>query len=273
MKILVIGGTGLIGSQVVARLQRQGHTVVPAAPSTGVDVLSGEGLDLAMAGASVVVDLANSPSLADDAAMAFFRTAGRNVLAAGARAGITHHLALSVVGTERLQASGYFRAKLEQERLVRRSGLRHTIVHSTQFHEFVPRIVDAAADGDAVRLSPALVQPIASEDVAEAVSRLALQPPADSVVEIAGPERLPLVELARRLMRFTGDTRALVSDPGAPYFGATLAAETLVPGHGAWLGTRPFQEWLEGSRMGATRPRQARQAPPHPSRTGDPRWQ
>jgi uncharacterized protein YbjT (DUF2867 family) len=194
MKIVVIGGTGLIGSKVVARLRAQGHEVVPAAPSTGIDVLSGEGLDAAMQGTDVVVDLANSPSFDDDAAMAFFRSAGQNVLAAEARAGVGHHLALSVVGTEKLVASGYFRAKIEQERLIRESGQPYTIVHSTQFFEFLPGIIQSAADGGTVRLSPALVQPIASEDVAEAVDRDAhlleilpqLREPQDRLGDAAG---------------------------------------------------------------------------------------
>jgi uncharacterized protein YbjT (DUF2867 family) len=247
MKIVVIGGTGLIGSKVVARLRAQGHEVVPAAPSTGIDVLSGEGLDAAMQGTNVVVDLANSPSFEDDAAMAFFRGAGQNVLAAEARAGVTHHVALSVVGTEKLAASGYFRAKIEQERLIRESGQPYTIVHSTQFFEFLPGIIQSAADGGTVRLSPAMVQPIASEDVAEAVARQALLPPVNGIVEIAGPERDSLAGLAQRFMSVIQDPRELVSDRHARYFGAELEDDTLVPGSAAWHGALDFDRWLQQS--------------------------
>lgn len=187
MKILVIGGTGRIGSKVVARLRAQGHEALAAAPATGVDILSGEGLDAAMAGTAVVVDLANSPSFEDAAAMEFFRAAGRNIAAAESKAGVGHHVALGVVGTERLTASGYFRAKLAQEQSIRDSGIAYTIVRSTQFFEFLPGIIQSCSEGSAVRLPPALVQPIASEDVAEAVAHFAVQPPAGGIVEIAGP--------------------------------------------------------------------------------------
>lgn len=247
MKIVVIGGTGRIGSKVVARLRDQGHEVIAAAPATGINVLTGEGLDAAMAGTRVVVDLANSPSFEDAAALEFFQTAGRNVLAAEAKAGVSHHLALSVVGTEKLAASGYFRAKLAQEQLIRGSGIPYTIIHSTQFFEFLPGIIQSAADGSTVRLSPALVQPIASEDVAEAVARLALQPPANGTVEIAGPEREPLAELAQRFMTLIEDPREVVTDVRAPYFGAELDTETLVPASAAWKGSLNFERWLEQS--------------------------
>ena len=247
MKIVVIGGTGRIGSKVVARLRNQGHDVLAAAPSNGVDIVSGAGLDAAMAGARIVVDLANSPSFEDAAALDFFTTAGRNVLAAEAKAGVGHHLALSVVGTEKLTASGYFRAKLMQERLIRESGVAYTIIHSTQFFEFLPGIIASAAAGDTVRLPTALVQPIASEDVAEAVAHLALQAPANGIVDIAGPEREPLAALAQRFMAQIEDRREVIADAQAPYFGAQLDAETLVPAGAAWTGALNYERWFERS--------------------------
>lgn len=247
MKIVVIGGTGRIGSKVVARLRDQGHDVLAAAPSNGIDVVSGAGLDAAMAGAAVVIDLANSPSFEADAALDFFTKAGRNVLAAEAKAGVGHHLALSVVGTEKLSASGYFRAKLAQERLIRQSGIPYTIVHSTQFFEFLPGIVASAADGDTVRLPTALVQPIASEDVAEAVAHFALAPAANGTVDIAGPEREPLAGLAQRFMATVEDPRDVIADARAPYFGAQLDVDTLVPAGAARLGALNFDRWLEQS--------------------------
>lgn len=247
MKIVVIGGTGLIGSKVVARLTRQGHEVLAAAPSSGVNTLTGEGLDEAMAGTDVVVDLANSPSFEDQAVLDFFQTAGRNLAAAETKAGVAHHIALSVVGTDKLSASGYFRGKIAQERLIRESGIPYTIIHSTQFYEFLPGIIKAGADGGTVRLSPAFVQPIASDDVADAVTRAALGAPANGVVEIAGPERERLSELAQRLMTLTQDPRTLVSDAHALYFGAELEPDTLVPADGAWLGRIGFEGWLRSS--------------------------
>lgn len=246
MKIVVIGGTGRIGSKVVARLRDQGHEVIAAAPATGVDILTGQGLDAAMAGTRVVVDLANSPTF-DDAAVGFFRAAGQNVLAAEAKAGVGHHVALSVVGADKLATSGYFRAKLVQEDLIRASGVPYTIIHSTQFFEFLPGIIQSAADGRMVRLSPAQVQPIASEDVAEAVARIALLPPANGVVEIAGPERESLAGLAQRFMLLVEDPREVVADVHARYFGAELDDETLVPARAAWRGSLDFDHWLEQS--------------------------
>jgi uncharacterized protein YbjT (DUF2867 family) len=247
MKFVVIGGTGLIGSKVVSRLRDQGHEVVAAAPSTGINILTGEGLDAAMAGTDVVVDLANSPSFEDAAVMDFFQRAGRNVLSAEEKAGVGHHLALSVVGTEKLSASGYFRAKSAQEQLIRTSSIPYTIVHSTQFFEFLPGIIQSGADGGTVRLSPALVQPIASEDVADAVARLAMQPPANGIVEIAGPEREPLSGLAQRFMSIVQDPRELISDAHARYFGAELQDDTLVPAQATWQGALNFERWLEKS--------------------------
>ncbi|MGH8174126.1 MAG: SDR family oxidoreductase [Rhodanobacteraceae bacterium] len=245
MKIVVLGGTGRIGSKVVARLREEGHEVIAAAPTTGVDILTGDGLDSAMAGTRVVVDLSNSPSLEGDAALAFFQTAGRNVFAAEAKAGVSHHLALSVVGTEKLAANGYFRAKLAQEQLIRESAIPYTIIHSTQFFEFLPGIIQSAAEGSVVRLSPAFVQPIASEDVAEAVARIALLTPANGIVEIAGPERETLAGLAQRFMTLIEDPREVVSDVHARYFGAELDNETLVPANSAWKGSLNFDRWLE----------------------------
>ena len=245
MKIVVIGGTGRIGSKVVVRLRDRGHEVVVAAPEAGVNVLSGEGLDAAMTGASIVVDLANSPSFEDAAALRFFQTAGLNVLAAERKAGVAHHVALSVVGTDKLAASGYFRAKLAQEALIRDSGIPYTIIHSTQFFEFLPGIIQSAAEGSTIRLSPAFVQPIASEDVADAVAHLALEAPANGIVEIAGPERESLSGLAQRFMALIEDPREVVSDVHAPYFGAELEPETLVPAKAAWKGALNFERWLE----------------------------
>jgi len=247
MKFLVIGGTGLIGSKVVARLRANGHEAVPAAPSTGVDILTGAGLDAAMAGADTVIDLSNSPSFQDEAVLDFFRTAGRTILDAEARAGVKHHLALSVVGTQKLGESGYFRAKIAQEQLIRDSGRPYTIVHSTQFFEFLPGIVQSGADGQVVRLPQALIQPIAAEDVAEAVARCAQAAPVNGIVEIAGPERELLASLAQRFMSIVQDPREAVGDADARYFGARLQRDTLVPEGEAWLGAMNFERWLEQS--------------------------
>jgi uncharacterized protein YbjT (DUF2867 family) len=245
MKIVVIGGTGRIGSKVVTRLRAQGHEVVAAAPQTGVDVLSGAGLEVAMVGAGIVVDLANSPSFEDAASLEFFQTAGLNILAAEKKTGVGHHVALSVVGTAKLAASGYFRAKLAQEALIRDSGIPYTIVHSTQFFEFLPGIIQSAAVGSTIRLSPALVQPIASEDVADAVAHIALEAPVNGIVEIAGPERESLSGLAQRFMALTEDPREVVSDVHARYFGAELEPDTLVPSKSARKGVLNFDRWLE----------------------------
>ncbi len=255
MKFVVIGGTGLIGSKVVARLREQGNEVIAAAPSTGINVLTGEGLDAAMAGTDVVIDLANSPSFEDAAVLEFFTTAGRNVLAAETRAGVKHHVALSVVGTGKLTASGYFRGKQAQEKLIRESGVPYTIIHSTQFFEFLPGIIQSSADGATVRLPTALVQPIASEDVAEAVTRLSLDTPAQGIVEIAGPQREPLADLAQRFMAIVQDPREVVGDAHARYFGAELESETLVPAAPAWLGALDFEHWLEQSEFARYVPR------------------
>lgn len=246
MKIGVIGGTGLIGSKLVKRLQSSGHQAVAASPNTGVNALTGEGLDAALAGADVVVDVANSPSFEDAAVMDFFQRSGNNLLAAERKAGVRHHVALSVVGTDRLQQSGYFRAKQAQEQLVRAGGIPYTIVQSTQFFEFVDGIARCAGDGPVLRLSSAWVQPISSDDVAAAMHDAALAPPVNGTVEIAGPDRFELSDLVARFLRAKGDKREVMSDPNAPYFGAVLEPGTLVPAGQARLGAVRFESWLPG---------------------------
>ncbi|WP_088138131.1 SDR family oxidoreductase [Achromobacter xylosoxidans] len=249
MKILVIGGTGLIGSKLVKLLVERGHQAIAASPATGVNTMTGEGLDAALAGVDTVVDVANSPSFEDRAVLEFFQTSGRNLLAAEARAGVRHHVALSVVGTQRLAESGYFRGKIAQEALIVAAGIPYTIVHSTQFFEFLGGIVQSGTEGAEVRLSPAYVQPIASDDVALAMADATLAPPVNGIVEIAGPERVRLAELAQRYMARIGDTRSVQADAGARYFGALLDDDTLVPGAGPRLGQIDFETWF--SRSGA----------------------
>jgi uncharacterized protein YbjT (DUF2867 family) len=244
MKIVVIGGSGLIGRKLVDRLRRRGHDVVAASPASGVDTLTGQGLAGALAGAGVVVDVANSPSFQDDAVLKFFQTSGRNLLAAGRAAGVRHHLALSVVGTDRLLESGYFRGKMAQEELIKAGGVPYTIVRSTQFFDFLGGIADSSTDGSAVRLPPAPVQPIASDDVADALAELALSAPANGTVELAGPDRLPLAELIRRFLKAKHDPRTVVEDAQARYFGARLNDATLVPGDKPRTGPTRFEGWL-----------------------------
>jgi uncharacterized protein YbjT (DUF2867 family) len=244
MKIVVIGGTGLIGSKLVDILRARGHEAVAASPNSGVDTLTGAGLDAALAGADVVVDVANSPSFADDAVLAFFTTSGRNLLAAARKAGVKHHVALSVVGTERLAESGYFRAKIAQEELIRASGLPYTIVHSTQFFEFVGAIAASAPAGDTIALSSAFIQPIAASDVAAAMADVSLGAPANGIVEIAGPERFRLADLVRDYLLAKGDPRTVRADDQARYFGAQLQEDTLVPGGAARLGAVRIGSWL-----------------------------
>jgi uncharacterized protein YbjT (DUF2867 family) len=244
MKIVVIGGSGLIGSKLVAKLDEQGHEAVPASPNSGVDTLTGEGLAEALAGAAVVVDVSNSPSFEDAAAMEFFETSTRNLLAAGAAAGVGHHVALSVVGTERLTESGYFRAKIAQEQLIRHSSIPYSIVHATQFFEFVKSIAAEATHGDTVRLAPVLIQPIAADDVARAVGEVAVGPPVDGIVEVAGPEQFRLDELIRRGLSAWNDPREVIADPHARYFGIELGERTLVPGDDPRLGATRFEDWL-----------------------------
>jgi uncharacterized protein YbjT (DUF2867 family) len=244
MKIVVIGGTGLIGSKTVERLRRKGHAVIAASPGSGVDSFTGEGLSDVLVDATVVIDLANSPSFEDKAVLAFFETAGRNLLAAEKAAGVKHHVALSVVGADRLPGSGYLRAKMAQERLVRESGLPYTIVHSTQFFEFLPAIAESSTVGDKVIVSSAHFQPIASDDVADAMAEVALAAPADGVVEIGGPDEVPMSDLVERFLEMTNDTRRVTADPQARYFGTELAERSLVPGKGARLGKIRFQDWF-----------------------------
>lgn len=247
MKVVVIGGTGLIGTKVVAILRQRGHEVVPASPATGVNTITGEGLAAALAGATVVVDVANSPSFEAEAALTFFETAGRNLLAAEQAAGVTHHVALSVVGTDRLLESGYFRAKQAQERLIKASPIPYTIVHATQFFEFLGGIADFSADGDVLRVSTASFQPMASDDVAAAVADVALGVPANDTVEIAGPERFGLAELVQRYLSARHDTRPVIADPHTRYFGVRIDDCSLLPGEHARLGPTRFETWLSQS--------------------------
>lgn len=249
MKILVIGGTGLIGSKLVKLLTERGHEAIAASPATGVNTITGEGLDAALAGVDVVVDVANSPSFEDKAVLEFFQTSGRNLLAAEKRAGVRHHVALSVVGTRRLAESGYFRGKIAQEDLIEAAGMPYTIVHSTQFFEFLGGIVQSGTQGEEVRLSSAFVQPIASDDVALAMADATLGAPVNGIVETAGPEKVRLSELAQRYMGRIGDTRTVQADAGVRYFGALLDDDTLVPGSGPRLGKIDFETWF--SRSGA----------------------
>jgi uncharacterized protein YbjT (DUF2867 family) len=243
MKIVVIGGTGLIGSKLVAKLDEQGHEAVPASPNTGVDTLTGEGLAAAVAGASVVVDVSNAPSFEDAAVLAFFDTSTRNLLAAAAAAGVGHHVALSVVGTERLTASGYFRAKLAQEQLIKASSIPYSLVRATQFFEFLDRIAADATDGDTVRLAPALIQPMAADDVAGVLERVAVGAPVNGIVEIAGPDHFRLDELVRTRLGARGDAREVIADPQAAYFGITPGERTLLPGDDAQIAATSYQDW------------------------------
>ena len=246
MKVVVIGGTGLIGSKLVTRLKKAGHEVVVGSPNTGVNTLTGEGLDAALAGARVVVDVANSPSFEDNAVMEFFKTSGRNLLAAEARHGVGHHVALSVVGTERLQASGYFRAKQMQEDLITQSRIPYTLVHSTQFFEFAGSIAQSATEGQTVRLSPALIQPISSDDVADSMFDATVGAPANGIMQIAGPEQFKLSELVAIYLAAKKDPRRVEADRAALYFGVRLDDATLVPAASAVvrIGRQSFKDWL-----------------------------
>ncbi len=251
MKIVVIGGTGLVGSKAVNVLRQRGHEVVAASPASGVNTITGEGLAQVLTGAQVVVDVANSPSFEGKAALEFFEISGRNLLAAERRAGVRHHVALSVVGTDRLLESGYFRAKAAQERLIQESGVPYTIVHSTQFFEFVGGIAQWNTDGEMVHLPPAFVQPIASDDVAAAVADVALDAPVNGIVEVAGPQRIRLTELVQRFLGAKHDARAVVVDAHARYFGAELNDETLVPGDNPRIALTRFEDWLGRSATAA----------------------
>jgi len=244
MKVVVIGGTGLIGSKVVTRLGQGGHEVVAAAPNTGVNTLTGEGLDAALEDASAVVDVANSPSFEDAAVMEFFQTSTRNVVAAALKAGVGHYVALSVVGTERLPSSGYFRAKVAQEQLITGSAIPYTLVHATQFFEFLDAIAQSSTDGDAVHIAPVLFQPMAADDVADVVAEVSVGEPLNGQIEIAGPDRYRFDDLIRDFLRDKGDSRAVVADPHAPYFGAELSEDSLVPRANPRLGRRHLSDWL-----------------------------
>jgi len=244
MKIVVIGGSGLIGSRLVTKLPEHGHEAVAASPNSGVNTLTGEGLAEALKGASVVVDASNSPSWEDSAVMKFFETSTRNLLAHEATAGVGHHVALSVVGSERMLESGYFRAKIAQENLIKGSSIPYSIVRATQFFEFVKGIADLSADGSTVRLPSALIQPMAADDVASAVARVAMGSPLNSTVEVGGPERFRLDELVRRGLAAWKDPREVVTDPHARYYGIAVSERTLLPSNDARLGETRFETWL-----------------------------
>jgi uncharacterized protein YbjT (DUF2867 family) len=248
MKIVVIGGTGLIGSKLVAVLRQRGQEVLPASPDSGVNTLTGQGLAAALAGAQVVVDLANSPSFEDSAVMKFFQTAGRNLLAAETAAGVRHHLALSIVGADRSPDSGYLRAKVAQEQLIKASGIPYTILRSTQFFEFMSRVADSFADGKRLRVPPAFVQPIVSNDVVAALADLVLGQPMNETVEVAGPEKIRFDELIRRVLANSKDSRTVTTDAHARYFGTELNDQSLVPeGNIPRLGSMRFESWLAQS--------------------------
>ena len=245
MKVVVIGGTGLVGSKLVAKLDDQGHQAVPASPDTGVNTLTGEGLSEVLQGAQVVVDVSNAPDWEDDAVMNFFETSSRNLLAAEAAAGVGHHVALSVVGTDRLLESGYFRAKMAQEKLIEGSSIPYSIVHATQFFEFMKSIAADATDGDTVRLPPALIQPMAADDVASEVAWVAVGPPVNGIVEIAGPEQFRLDELIRGMLKAGNDPREVIADPQARYFGIAPSERTLLPGADPRIAETRFEDWLK----------------------------
>ncbi|MBR0869840.1 SDR family oxidoreductase [Bradyrhizobium tropiciagri] len=244
MKIVVIGGTGLIGSKTVAILRERGHEVVAASPRNGINTITGEGLKEAMANTGLVIDLANSPSFENKAVLEFFETSGRNLLAAESAAGVGHHVALSIVNTDRTPENGYFRAKVAQEKLIEASSIPYTIIRATQFMEFIGAIADAGADGNTVRLSPGLFQPIAAEDVSALVAEIALEPPRNGIVDIAGPDRAPLDEIVVRYLKAKGDPRQVVRDPDALYWGGRVEQHSLVPLGEARLGRIDLSEWL-----------------------------
>jgi uncharacterized protein YbjT (DUF2867 family) len=251
MKIVVIGGTGLIGSKALPILRQAGHEVVAASPKSGVNTITGEGLKEAMAGTQVVIDLANSPSFEDKAVLEFFETSGRNLHAAEAATGVGHHVALSIVGIDRTPENGYFRAKVAQEKLIEASGIPYTIIRSTQFLEFLGGIAASSADGNTLRVSPGLFQPIAADDVAAIVADVALAAPANGIVEIAGPERAPFNEIIARYLKAIGDPREVVRDPQARYFGGLVEEHSLVPLGEARHGRIGIDEWLRRSKAGA----------------------
>ncbi len=247
MKIVVIGGSGLIGTKLVNKLRQLGHEVVAASPSSGVNTITGEGLAEALAGAQVVVDVANSPSFEDKAALEFFETSGRNLLAAEATAGVGHHVALSVVGAAHIPNSGYMRAKIAQEKLIKSAGIPYTLLRATQFFEFMSAIAQSATDGQTVRLPSAFMQPVMSDDVAAALVDITLGEPVNGIVELAGPDRLRFDELIRRFLSANQDTRQVVADTHARYFGAELDDYSLIPGDNSRIGSTRFEDWLSRS--------------------------
>jgi uncharacterized protein YbjT (DUF2867 family) len=247
MKIVVIGGSGLIGTRTVTNLRQRGHDVVAASPASGVNTVTGEGLAQALAGAQVVVDVANSPSWEDATVLAFFESSGRNLLAAEAAAGVGHHVALSVVGTDHLLASGYFRAKMAQETLIKASPIPYTIVRATQFFEFVGGIAQFSTEGQTVRLAPVLMQPIAADDVAAFMADAALAEPLNGTVEVAGPEPIRQDDLVRQFLKATGDARTVKTDPKALYYGVAVNDQSLTPGDNPRVGPTPFADWLARS--------------------------
>jgi uncharacterized protein YbjT (DUF2867 family) len=257
MKIVVIGGSGLIGSKLVQKLREAGHDPLAASPGSGVDTLTGEGLAEALEGAEVVVDVSNAPAWDDAAVLNFFQTSARNLLAAETVAGVRHHVALSVVGTDRLPDSGYFRAKLAQEEAIKAATVPYTILRATQFFEFIGRLADSSTDGDTVRLPAALVQPEAADDVAAALADVAVNPPVNGTVELAGPERFRLDELARRVLQAHNDPRQVLADVHARYFGATLDDRSLIPGDDARIAPTHFADWLSQSTARPTNPKVA----------------
>jgi uncharacterized protein YbjT (DUF2867 family) len=265
MKIVVIGGTGLIGTKVVKNLRAKGHEVVAASPSKGINSVTGEGLAEALVGAQVVVDVANAPSWEDKAVLEFFETSGRNLLAAEAAAGVRHHVALSVVGTDRLLKSGYFRAKMAQENLIKASPMPYTIVRATQFFEFVGGIAQSATEGQTVRLPPVLMQPIVSDDVAVVMADAALAEPLNGTVDLAGPEPIRQDELVRRFLKATGDARTVITDPKALYYGMAVNDQSLTPSENPRLGPTRFADWL--SRNAQPKGSIERSAPRSPSKS------
>ena len=247
MRIVVLGGSGLIGSKLVNLLRQEGQDVVSASHSSGLNTVTGEGVDEALAGAQVVVDVTNSPSFEDQPAMDFFENSGRHIVAAEVKAGVTHHVALSVVGTDRLQENGYFRAKMAQEHLIEASPIPYTILHSTQFFEFLPSIADEDTVGQTVRVSPALFQPIAADDVAATLATIAVSPPVNGIIEVAGPDRVSMADLVQRYLSKAGDARQVVADSNARYYGLILNDESLTPGASPRLGSTTFEEWFNKS--------------------------
>lgn len=251
MRIVVLGGSGLIGSKLVTLLRQEGQDVVSASHASGLNTVTGEGLDDALAGAQVVVDVTNSPSFEDQAVLEFFETSGRHIVAAEVKAGVTHHVALSVVGADRVQDSGYLRAKLAQEHLIVESPIPYTILRSTQFFEFLGSIAQEGTVGQTVRVSPALVQPIAADDVAATLASIVVSPSVNGIVEVAGPERVSLAELVERFLSKTGDARQVVADSNARYYGAVLNDQSLTPGAHPRIGSTTFDEWFSTAKLKA----------------------